>query len=538
MRGKLRIFISSVQSEFAEERAALRDYLRGDPLFQRFCDVFLFEDVPAQDRRPDELYLDEVERCDIYLGLFGKEYGNEDAGGVSPTEREFALAGELSKPRLIFVRKGTVAGHPKMAALIAKAGSQLIRRRFTSLPELIAAVYACLVNYLEETGLLRTAPFDTVAARNATLADISREKVAWFLRRARLERGYALSAKTPLVDVLTHLDLLDHGVPNHAAILLFGKAPQRFLISSEIKCMHFHSLAKSKPIPSYQVYKGTLFELVDKAIDFVLSKLNRSVGTRALGPQAPVEYDIPEEVVAEGIVNAVAHRDYASNASVEVQLFPDRLEIWNPGTLHPPLTLEKLYHPHASQPNNPLIAEPLFLTKYIEKAGTGTVDMLERCRAAGMKQPEFCTDAGFFILTVWRKIPTPPSGPSQDQVGTKSGPATAQVAEEVTAQVAGDVATGGPVPTQSGPSQAPVGTKSALSRHQVEILHKCMIDNGITELMKIAERKDRTKFRNHVLNPLLRDGLLEMTIPEKPNSSLQKYRITDKGRAWLAGRKG
>lgn len=85
----------------------------------------------------------------------------------------------------------------------------------------------------------------------------------------------------------------------------------------------------------------------------------------------------------------------------------------------PPLTLEKLYHPHASQPNNPLIAEPLFLTKYIEKAGTGTVDMLERCRASGMKQPEFSMDAGFFILTVWRKITGIGSGPSQDQVGPK-----------------------------------------------------------------------------------------------------------------------
>jgi predicted HTH transcriptional regulator len=99
----------------------------------------------------------------------------------------------------------------------------------------------------------------------------------------------------------------------------------------------------------------------------------------------------------------VAHRDYTSNASVEVQLFPDRLEIWNQGTVHPPLTLEKLLLPHASQPNNPLISEPLFLTKYIEKAGTGTVDMLERCRKAGMRQPEFRIDAGFFILTIWRK---------------------------------------------------------------------------------------------------------------------------------------
>jgi len=45
----IRIFISSVQKEFADERAALRDYLRGDALMRRFFEVFLFEDVPAAD---------------------------------------------------------------------------------------------------------------------------------------------------------------------------------------------------------------------------------------------------------------------------------------------------------------------------------------------------------------------------------------------------------------------------------------------------------------------------------------------------------
>jgi len=48
-----------VQKEFAGERAALRDYLRGDALMRRFFEVFLFEDVPAADRRTDDLYLDE-----------------------------------------------------------------------------------------------------------------------------------------------------------------------------------------------------------------------------------------------------------------------------------------------------------------------------------------------------------------------------------------------------------------------------------------------------------------------------------------------
>ncbi|MDO9516559.1 MAG: ATP-binding protein [Methanosarcinaceae archaeon] len=494
----IRIFISSVQKEFAQERAALRDYLRGDPLFRQFYDVFLFEDVPAQDRRADELYLDEVKQCDIYIGLFGCDYGSEDVEGLSPTQREFDLAGELSKPRLIFVKKSTAGCHPKMVALIDKAGSQLIRRHFTSMPELIAAVYASLVHHLEDVGCLRTRPFDATAARNSTLEDISPDKVQWFLSRARNARDYALAETTSVTDVLTHLDLFYKGTPNHAAILLFGVKPQRFLISSELKCMHFHTLEKRKPIPSYQIYKGTIFDMVDKAVDFVMSKLNRSVGTRELGPQAPVEYDIPQEVVAEGIVNAVAHRDYTSNASVEVQLFPDRLEIWNPGTVHPPLTLEKLLLPHASQPNNPLIAEPLFLTKYIEKAGTGTVDMLECCRKAGLRQPEFRIDAGFFILTIWRKKIEAIEGKAESIVELL-------------------------------PDRHHVGTMSALSLHQVETLNKCLIDTGITELMEIAGRTDRTKFRNHVLNPLIEAGFLEMTVPDKPRSSKQKYRVTEKG---------
>jgi ATP-dependent DNA helicase RecG len=51
--------------------------------------------------------------------------------------------------------------------------------------------------------------------------------------------------------------------------------------------------------------------------------------------------------------------------------------------------------------------------------------------------------------------------------------------------------------------------------------------------MAIAGRADRTKFRDQVLNPLLEEGLVEMTIPDKPRSSKQRYRLTDKGRQVL-----
>ena len=65
------IFISSVQKELAEERQALKAYVEGDALLSRFFEVFLFEQLPAADRRADQVYLDQVDQCDLYLGMFG-----------------------------------------------------------------------------------------------------------------------------------------------------------------------------------------------------------------------------------------------------------------------------------------------------------------------------------------------------------------------------------------------------------------------------------------------------------------------------------
>ncbi|MEQ1892963.1 MAG: DUF4062 domain-containing protein, partial [Planctomycetota bacterium] len=369
----LRIFLSSVQKEFAVERAALRDYLRGDALMRRFFEVFLFEEVPAADRRADALYLDQVERCDLFLGLFGDEYGSEDAEGLSATQREFERASEGRKPRLVFVKGASDAGkHPKMQALIRRAGTELIRRRFATPAELLAAVYAALVQVLEERELIRTGPFDATACPRASFDDLDRARMQWFVREARRARGFPLREEVTGEELLAHLNLLDDGRPTNAAILLFGREPQRFLLASEVKCAHFHGTEVAKPIPSYQVYKGTLFSLVDQAVDFVMSKIALRVGTRAEGPQAPVSYEIPREVVAEAIVNAVAHRDYTSHGSVQVMLFTDRLEVWNPGRLPQALTLAMLREPHGSVPSNPLLAEALYLAKYIERMGTGT----------------------------------------------------------------------------------------------------------------------------------------------------------------------
>ena len=81
------IFLSSAQKEFAEERRAIRDFVRGDALLRRFFEVFLFEDLPASGRRADEVYLHEVDRCGLYVGLFGERGGGRpfaDGTGIRP----------------------------------------------------------------------------------------------------------------------------------------------------------------------------------------------------------------------------------------------------------------------------------------------------------------------------------------------------------------------------------------------------------------------------------------------------------------------
>lgn len=393
-----RIFVSSVQKEFKTERVALRKYLHADPLLRRFFEVFMFEDLPASDRRVKEVYLDEVAACDLYLGLFGNEYGMEDSKGVSPTEYEFNRATVLGKPRLIYV-KGTdeKVRHPKMKALVNRAGMELIRRRFADIATLLPAVYASLVDYLEEEQLIRSGPFDAVSCKGATLRDLDRTAMRRFIRDARAARGFPLKESASVRELLTHMNLLDDGHPTHAAVLLFAKDPQQFLLSSQVKCAHFHGREVAKPIPSYQVYRGTAFALVDQAVDFVMSKLALTVGTRSESAQVPVTYEIPREVVAEGIVNAVAHRDYCSSGSVQVMLFADRLEIWNPGRLPSTLSVARLREPHGSVPHNPLVAEPLNLAKYIERMGTGIRDMIRRCRAVGLREPEFRLTDGFAL---------------------------------------------------------------------------------------------------------------------------------------------
>jgi predicted HTH transcriptional regulator len=524
VNGPQRIFISSVQREFSAERLALRDYLRNDPLLRRFFEPFIFEDVPAADRRPDEVYLDEVARCDVFIALFGNEYGAETDRGLSPVHRELEHATQLGKHRLVFIKSADAdTRHPKMQALIREAESGLVRRRFATPAELIAGVYASLVHYLEENELIRHGPFDAAPCRGATLTDLDPERIAWFLREARRARGFPLSENATPEELLAHLNLFDDRQLTHAAVLLFGRQPQRFLMSSEVKCAHFHGTEVAKPIPSYQVYKGTVFELVDQAVDFVLSKIALAVGTRDESTQAPVAYELPAAVVREAIVNAVAHRDYTSHGSVQVMLFSDRLEVWNPGRLPTSLTLQQLREPHGSVPRNPLIAEPLYLTKYIERMGTGTRDMIRLCRAAGLPEPDFEVRDGFVT-----RLRRPAASAATGQPATQ---ATTQATQQANPREISRLTELASALGLSTPQATPQVTAQVT---KVLLAADAELGRSRDELQRAIEMSDREHFRKTYLEPLLTAGWLERTLPDKPTSPHQRYRLTEKGRSWLS----
>jgi len=500
-----------VQKEFEQERLRLFEWITADPFLGKFFEVFLFEKLPAMDNTAQQVFLDEVTQCEIYLGILGKEYGFVGKKGVSVTEEEFDEASRLHKQRFVFVTDHANKDRDaSQVTFIQKAQAFLVRRKFSDYADLKSLVYASLIRYLEDTGRIQTTPFDASISAQGDLSAIDPKKVADFVSLARSKRGFKLQPTAPFQEVLTHLNLLKDGKPNNAAILLFGHEPSRFFPSSEVRCEYHLGTERKKPIASYKVFTGTVFELVDQAEDFILSKLDYQVETRSEGTSIPGKYEIPREVIAEAIVNAVAHRDYTNNGSVQVMLFKDRLEIRNPGALPLGWTVEKLKGLHTSVPRNLLLAEPMYQAGYIERLGTGTSDMVSNAKQAGLVDPIFMQEDTFNV-TIYRQ-----GFGTENQVPTKQSSSTHQV------------------PTKYRPSTHQVPKEYHISFVEVRNLLKVLVgEKSRQELQDALELKDRRNFRENYINPAIERNFIGLKYPDSPNHPKQRYLLTEKGRELL-----
>lgn len=233
------------------------------------------------------------------------------------------------------------------------------------------------------------------------LSDISVKDIKYFVQRVKDERNSELEPKAKTSAVLEKLNLVKSGKLTNAAILLFGKDPQKYFPRSLVKCALF---ADNKAIDflDFKDVGGTIINQVPEVLLFLRKQLNISVKISGK-PERDEIWEIPREALREAVINAICHRSYEDTGNVQVRIFNNKVEIWNPGTLPESITIESLKKEHRSIPRNELIARCFYLIKYIEQWGTGTNRIINLCKEAGLKEPKFEIRNGDFIVTFFRK---------------------------------------------------------------------------------------------------------------------------------------
>ena len=487
---KFKVFISSVQSEFAKERLRLAQYIRDDALLGDYFIPFLFEDSPADDIPASEFYLNKIKSCHVYIGIFGKYFGSEVKKGLSATESEYNLAAKLGKKRYIFILK-TNDRETKQQRFISKIDNTVKRKEFKNYKELQDAVYGTLVEFLKSKGIIRKTQFDLAYDTGLTKDDLDSKKVNEYLECLRAAKKITVPNNADTFWVLKKLEAINReGLVSNAAVLLFGKNPQSIFDSAVVKCLQYWGTRVERPIPSFKEYEGGLIEQIESALSFVMSRIDHEIGEPDDSGRASGKDELPRLAVREAIVNAVCHRDYKDNGSVQVILFKDRLEIINPGTLPEGWTVDMLLQTHESSPRNKCIAKALSWAGYVERSGNGTESIINRCVEIGLATPVYRPDAANFHAILWRK----------NVCLTKSG-------------VSGGVSGG-------------VRLSSTVERVVEELANG---EKSRQDLATALEITPKARSLRMAMIALIDDGIVEYTIPQSPRSSYQKYRLTEKG---------
>ena len=533
---KYKVFISSVQSEFAQERQRVFDFIRTDELMGQYFEPFIFEQIAAQDKNPRQLYLDEASSCQVYLLLVGKRYGNILPEGVSPTEKEYQAAGEGNAWRVAFISDlDGQQREEKEEHFFKKVQNELSYRVFSNPTVLVSLVKQSLYAYLKYKGIIQALSFDEQTRDDASMADIDAKKIKDFLHQARQKRGFPLTEDADPITVLKHLRLLRQDKPSNGALLMFANDPQYFFPSAVVKCAWFLGTETVKPIEDYKTFEGSVAEQISQATSWVMSKLSVRFGQRNEEVQNEVEFEIPRSVIFETIVNAVAHRDYNSTGSVQVSVFRNRIVVRNPGTLPVELTKADLMKEHGSYPHNPYLAEVMYQMGYIEKYGTGITENIRRMQEAHLLAPEIDLSAEF-ITTIWRDNDATNVATDSPNVATNLGTNiatndgsnalidSANGANNIGASKT-NVATGSPnvatdflaenkrivdeiVKKKVHPKMSPQQIKEC-------IIEACIVEHSVDELAKLLN-KVPGHLRNRFIPELVADGIL---LPTKPRHS-------------------
>jgi ATP-dependent DNA helicase RecG len=239
--------------------------------------------------------------------------------------------------------------------------------------------------------------FDTQIHPKASIKDIDKEKLRWFLRKAKAERNFDIDPETSINEALSRLNLMQNKKPVNTAILLFGKNLQKYFPQIKIRAARFKG-AEGLDYIDMKVLEGTIPELREKAMKFIMEHTKHGVFFDANRRYDKWEY--PLRALEELLNNALAHREYSSTAEIQLSIYDDRIEVWNPGELLKPLTTEDLKRKHKSIPRNKTLADKLFLIKYIEQWGKGTNRVIEEMQENNLPDPKFQNLSGGFEATL------------------------------------------------------------------------------------------------------------------------------------------
>ena len=280
-------------------------------------------------------------------------------------------------------------------------------------------------------------------------------------------------------------------IPTNGGIILFGKPLVRlqYFSYAEVRCARFKGTTKAEFIDQLDI-KGNILNAIEEVPKFI----RRNTKMSSEFSNGMTRKDIPEYPTAgirEALVNALVHANYEiPGTRILIAIYDDRLEIQNPGIMPPGMSIEQ-FKAGVSRIRNPVIARIFSELGLMEEWGSGYKRIQAVCKEYGYPEPKW-EEMGTVLRVTFYPIQLK-QGLSRDQVGTKSG----------------------------------LSQEFSLTPEEKSILSLCQEPQTASELMQAMNWKNRTKFRDKFIIPLLEKGLLEMTIPEKPKSSKQKYKAVN-----------
>ncbi len=235
--------------------------------------------------------------------------------------------------------------------------------------------------------------FDAEPVAGTRFEDLDPEAI-----RAFLALLYDEPDETLARGLLAKLQCLDDtGTPTVTGMLLFGRTPQNRFLDARISAVLIKGTELTTEFVDRKDLEGRLFEQVDDAVTFL--KKNVRSPSHVEGMER-VEEGLPEKVLREAVLNAVAHRDYRAASQVRIYVFDDRVEIVNPGELLNRLTLEGIRAGGISQRRNPVLAGLLARARRRENLGMGVPEMMRQMKARKLPPPEFSVGDGHFRVVL------------------------------------------------------------------------------------------------------------------------------------------